>query len=101
MLGAALVTALITLFLAGFLGGSQRELAQRVDRNAALGRERAEDIQLQLARHRYVVDCLAFSPDPKLKDLRTCLDEASGITVGDIEHLGNILEANLKARGEE
>lgn len=97
--------AVIVLLLLFFVGGvSQRELATRVD-------ERVETIEVQLARHRYVTDCMFYTgpfiapsepADPASRDiaaLRLCLSESLVIGPEDVNDIGVILEENLNARG--
>lgn len=50
VLAASVVTTIVILGAATALGGEQRDLADRVDRNAAITRERTAQILLQLAQ---------------------------------------------------
>lgn len=99
-------TVVILLIIAYVGGASQRELARRVDM-------RVGTIEVQLARHRYVTDCLFYTgpfidPEsvqpPEARDLaalKLCLAEATKIGPDEVNDIGAILEKNLRARGVE
>ena len=95
--------AIVFLTAVFYVGGAgQRELAARVDVNTALARERAEDVLTQAVRHRYVTDCLFFtppSPERDLDDLLTCINEAQELSFDDKDRVGSVLARNLRARG--
>jgi hypothetical protein len=110
VIGNILITvfgAVIVLLLLAFVAGeSQRELANRVD-------QRVGEIEVQLARHRYVTDCLFYTGPfigpgedqaPAARDvaaLKLCLSESLVIGPEDVADIGVILERNLRQRGVE
>lgn len=99
------LVAVVFLGALAYVGGAgQRDLAARVDVNAAISRQRSEDLLTQTVRHRYVTDCMFFTPpapERVVDDLLTCVNEAQELDWTDAERIGSVLARNLRDRGVE